>query len=496
MNYRKHPKPILEQNNAIHELDDLVAALSNQRFTFTEEEVLRPFWEMGEEIRLREDARFWQLDCGHWHLAEHRSANDYLVEHLRAGSWDGTHLEEMLSLMDSETGRFNVFCPVDPRLVCVDGNWRLADSESLPVLTDETRLTLDQLADDLLERWQLTSRSPWHTRDIQTCLGELGWTSDDSSLLIITAWLISRNHEWARVAKDLWIPNEFLPGLSLTYYRVTGITPDPATPSLVQFSSEESETNEGDETEQENEILRQPPTSSVEDRILTWKVALRTLHLNNGYIPVPPEVISGIRRWIGMGDVIYVQGIWFEDAARFDLWLDVNNGRLYGDGLADRIGLLDAGSILKARWDVSGVLLSVVGVNEEINQEEARLIDPDSLASLRRGLGESYRVSIHAILTAEVDGLPVSELHRRLCERQGHAVHHGSLRAILCLCPEFYRIGRLWKLKPDVNGAPDLRKSLVRLEAEVQGQIGLAGLHRVARDKIDQVFRRLTHQDG
>ena len=50
-------------------LDEVVERFQYSRRTFTEEEALAAVWACGEDIRLREDPRFWEIaGCGHSHL--------------------------------------------------------------------------------------------------------------------------------------------------------------------------------------------------------------------------------------------------------------------------------------------------------------------------------------------------------------------------------------------------------------------------------------------
>ncbi len=58
---------ILEEPAKLFELDNWVETCfqSRRRFTFTEEEVLKPLWDEGEDIRLREDSRFQAMVLPH-----------------------------------------------------------------------------------------------------------------------------------------------------------------------------------------------------------------------------------------------------------------------------------------------------------------------------------------------------------------------------------------------------------------------------------------------
>src|SRR6266446_1598929 len=97
-------------------LDQVVECFQYRRRTFTEEEALTAVWACGEDMRLREDPRFWEIaGCGHFHLAHHRLANRQLADRLWQGLWDGHNLDAEIEKLDAvEPGTFHVFCEADP----------------------------------------------------------------------------------------------------------------------------------------------------------------------------------------------------------------------------------------------------------------------------------------------------------------------------------------------------------------------------------------------
>jgi hypothetical protein len=485
MKYIQRANPIVHLHDTIKELDPIVSVLQSRRFTFTEADALGALWAQGEEVRLREDARFWQLESGHWHLAAQKLANDLLVERLRKGDWEGRELEAYLLALDEQLGGFHVFCPIDSRLTCLDGTWRLTYEERLPVVSADQKAQLDALVNNLYEKWRIESNAaPWQTQQIITVLNELGWNTSIEDLIgFVTAWLFTRA-DWARVAQDLWLPRADLP-VPQPPKILTVLPVHAKTLADGQSLTKEQTDADGPFTPSEHDDsndLPSPPVTRDANDALTWRFALRTIHLINGYLPIPPEARTLYPTYQEIARTVALQGIWYEDAARFRVWLNCENNWLFGDALAERIGLLDAGTILRIKWDKSGILFTFEGVDEIINHEEARLADPEALAQLRRGLGESYRQSLRTILTEQVEGLSATDLYRRLCERQRHTVHRGSFQAVLTASPEFYRTGRIWKIKPDVNGEDQFRATLVKYD--IPADKPLSGLLRKAQQQI------------
>jgi hypothetical protein len=92
--YARAREYALNPRSSVNLLDGVVERFQRARRTFTEEEALADVWASGEDIRLREDPRFWEIaGCGHFHLAHHRLANRVLADRLWQGVWDGSYLD-------------------------------------------------------------------------------------------------------------------------------------------------------------------------------------------------------------------------------------------------------------------------------------------------------------------------------------------------------------------------------------------------------------------
>src|SRR6266567_1729626 len=112
------PAPIPELNDWIAEYQN-----SQQRFTFTEAEILQASWDQGEDILLREDSRFKEATLpelpfpGQWQLSTHTIANQLIYDCLLNDDWDGEDLCHYLQLLDQQhiEATFHIFCRSDKR---------------------------------------------------------------------------------------------------------------------------------------------------------------------------------------------------------------------------------------------------------------------------------------------------------------------------------------------------------------------------------------------
>lgn len=110
--------------------DRVVEQFSKSLLSFTEDEALKSsHWDLGEDARLREDARFRPTPWGRWILASHLLANDLLYRQLREGDRSEIFLAEALEAFKKATERPSVVCSNDPRLVTAQGLVRLAAME-------------------------------------------------------------------------------------------------------------------------------------------------------------------------------------------------------------------------------------------------------------------------------------------------------------------------------------------------------------------------------
>ena len=111
-------------------LDSVAAAAFTGRLSLDEEAVLRDaIWARGQDIRLREDARFRQTPWGRWISSGGYLANDAVREELRQVGKRWIDVEEVLSELDRLAQRRCVLCTADPRLVVFAGKVRLSAQE-------------------------------------------------------------------------------------------------------------------------------------------------------------------------------------------------------------------------------------------------------------------------------------------------------------------------------------------------------------------------------
>jgi hypothetical protein len=465
-------------------LDEAVARLSASRYTFTEEEALQPIWECGYDVSPQIDPRerfvlAYEADGKHprqWRLSTQALANNRLLDALRSGTWDGRDLESELSRLDIEDQVHYVFCPSDSRFATLpDGNLEPTDLERNIALDPEARAKLDALGPRLLEQWKAEDAKPLTVRQITERLGALGWSeaSARNGWLLVRAWLIGWS-EVSRVGQDYWMPNDKIPeGPQRTRLQVlpvgSGSIPMETSDTMtVLSSSSDSAEHKATPTMSKNPLI---PGRAVIATIENWAYPLRTIHLLEGFVPVPPPVRSAYPpRAVGEGDREVLRGLWYNDDESLWLWLDRVQDRLYGPDLAQKLAWLEAGNVLQGQWTPDVVVLLITGHDDEVQREESRLVDPQALKALRGGIGETYRQSIQTILAEHVEGLTCSQVVSALRERQGHDVHRGTVRALL-YAGGFVQQGGRWFAAPQPEvGARKLRAALIETLVAEEGE--------------------------
>jgi hypothetical protein len=130
-----------------------------------------------------------------------------------------------------------------------------------------------------------------------------------------------------------------------------------------------------------------------------------------------------------------------------------------------------------------------------VQREEERLVDPQALKALRGGLGESYRQSLQAILSAKPDGLTFAQVVQALRERQGHDVPRNTVRAIL-YAGGFLHHDRSWFAAPEnEHGERKLRAALVQTlvdREESKPERPIANLSEKQLVQVQAIRARLT----
>lgn len=451
-------------------LEATIARLWPLRRTFTEEEALRPLWEEGYEIAAHPEVGFAlarEADGRHerqWRLAEQRLANDRLLDLLVAGAWDGRDLDAQLARLDTEEGGHHTFCSIDDRFETERGGMlvparREVDAPLLPAVQAE----LEALGPALLGRWREAGAAPMTVRGLTAWLGDLGWPGarERESWLLVRSWL----RGWSlvqRVGQDYWLPAVNLPTPpARARLSVLPVHPadreTPAQPATVADADRHVPPPEARGAGKQVQLDGVAGASSA-----AWTTLLRTINLIEGFLSVPVAARAAYPvRATGEGDHTALPGLWHTTGDGIWLWLDRAGDRLFGPPLAEHLAWCEAGDLLRVDWAPDAIVLRVVGHDDEIQREEARLVDLEELAALRGGLGESYRQSLQAILLAAPDGLPFADVVAVLRERQGHAIHRGTIRAVLASGGFVHRQGRWFAAANDAAGGRQLRAVLV-----------------------------------
>lgn len=156
----------------ISSFDATVERFIDSPTSFTEEDALKiSHWELGEDVRLREDARFRPTPWNRWILGSHLLVNEYLYREFLDGASTELSLNVALAELNQAISRPVMFCPGDSRFICVKGKIRLAASElsDRPKLESPTELekyvthlplhTLSAVADlELPSKWDHSSQ--------------------------------------------------------------------------------------------------------------------------------------------------------------------------------------------------------------------------------------------------------------------------------------------------------------------------------------------------
>ncbi len=474
--------PFLLQPGQLSELDNWLDEYlrSKGRFTFSEEDVLRPVWETGEEVRLREDSRFKKVGFfpksgeTQWQLTEHSLANQMLHELMLDEQWDGHDLLQRLENLDqaSNDSVFHIFCPADDRFRLSQDeqglyNLTLSADDVMVEFTSEQKRIIDQLAPQLLSLWPDQRTEPWTTSSLLEELKRLSGLSEPLEHAVPAAlehWLL-RQEAWVRVGVDSWIPKRKLPSIPARHrYAVMPVFSAGEGDAIMLPSMKEDEDLENADF-QGVERPADERDHNLSDKFVRWRVILRVHHINEGTVPVPKQARPLYPYARRLAVIVAIPGLWFADEHFMTVWLDRTKNRLFGEDIQNQFAFLEAGEILEVEWTTVGLVFRTLGVDSNVAEEEARLIDLAYLSQLRSSALESYRVSLRAIMNADQKALSFQELYEQLCNRQRHKPNRSSIRAILSSSPEFVFIGeeQKWALNPEVapeEGAKLLRRSI------------------------------------
>lgn len=441
----------------------MVERFSISRFTFTEDEALAEVWASGEDVRLREDSRFWEIEgAGHFQLSHHVLANELLADRLWQGVWAGDDIVRELGRMDesNEDNKFHVFCPADPRLVEQDSKFVLAACPTLR-LPERLKSQLDSLATELLAA-HVESGVHLSTVELRERLLRLRDDLDlGEGVELLESWLCGRS-EWEAIARGLWLPAQLVPPPAAPKpFRVWRIASD-NTGGAVAEECEYVEESEGVEQGGLGCVIRlpDPPVERHPDSSVSWTQVLRTIHLQGAYLPVPTAARFRYPRFVGRQGAVVVNALSHDSGLEGHIWLDRSSHRFFGDLLTEVLEWEEAGRKLYIRWQPAGLVLRLGEVDEQVREEETRHVDPQTLYELRMGHGESYRQSLADILH-ERGGLGFRALYDELSKRQGHYPSRPSVRAVLAHSPEFVRSDELWTWREAPGSARTFRRSII-----------------------------------
>jgi hypothetical protein len=511
----------LEDSSELTELDGWVQECikSRKRFTFSEREVLQSLWDKGEDIRLREDSRFCEVMLPsqaqevQWRLKRQIITNQHLYELLEDEEWDGKDLYQYLEHFDQSISEdaFHIFFLHDHRFIISyddQGFYHIslrADRKKI-ILTPEQKNSADQLASQLLALFPDNTRTPWSTHVLLEHLKQLSATADmweEVLPVAIENWLLQRE-EWVRVGRDSWFPQALIPSLGKSHQYAVLPVLSPVEGRSFSFPSISYESPIAQEISQSVD-----ETSRQQDQLIVstvkWKMTLRTLHINEGYIPIPTKARIFYPRAKKLSSLVAVAGVWFADASEMTIWLDTEKHQLYGPDIQDQLAFLVAGTMLEMLWTSSGMSFNTIGVDATVAEEEARLVDLTALAHSRSALLESYRDSLRAIMASSNTGWSFSELYNELCSRQQHKPNRSTIRTVLSSSPEFtfVRAENKWIVNPDISpedGTKIVRRAkaiahynIVESDIKQQECLSLAEMIAKSRERLGYLRSLYTH---
>jgi hypothetical protein len=452
-------------------LDEAYAHLKTTRRTFTEREALSAARREGYDLRLSFDERFARAEPRrgsippHWRLAEQTLANTHLLNELKVGNWDGQKLDEKLLALDQEDQLHYTFYPHDPRLFLNKrGAWE-ANGERQITLPLGLKEELDTFKDRLHARW-LEFNAPLTVGQILMVLEELGWEHHALASIhrYLRAWLLT-SEQFRRVGSDYWIPVEQLPP-EIQRSRLQVLPIRTAEPDTLVDEAHFARLMSGEQGRSQLGEQMLFGGSATKTQV-TWTTTLLSVHLIEGFLPIP-KAVRGIYPPVTPGEeqTSVLKGLWHDDATELWIWLDRLHHRLYGPDLLDKIGFLSAGIKLRIEWHAEQIVLREVGHDQEVQQQETRLVDMEELKRLRGGIGEGYRQAIQALLLAAPEGLTCKEIVIAIRERHNHTASRGTIRATLASGGFIQHAQRWFAATSTTLGAKKLKEAL--LEALVE----------------------------
>lgn len=465
MKYVQHKNFYLNPRKPIELLDSVVSKFSKYRYTFTEEEALAEIWNTGEDIRLREDPRFWEVNgLGHFHLSNQCLANEILADQLWRGLWDGQELEKELARLDSlKVNTFHVFCSADSRFT-QDNSVLILNARPFIKVPTELQEQINLVLDKFLSVHQENTK-PLTTQQISEQLiylqEKLG--KEENSIDILESCLYQRS-DWTEIARGLWLPTNLVPCLDIPkHFRVWQVN----SANHEGFKSIEITENSTNQPLSDNNTIKllDPPVEKHLDTSISWIQVLRTIHIHNKYLPIPVSAQFRYPKFVGYkSNVIAIKGVFFDSGEEDYLWLDCEQHRLFGEFLATIIEWETSGRKLHLTWFPDAIVIKLGEIDKQVQQEEIRHIDPESLQNLRLSQGESYRKTLSEILRNNLNGLDFRSLYEKLSNLQKHYPNRNTIRIILAQSPEFICDGAIWKWQEKENSPQTLQDFLRRAD--------------------------------
>jgi len=155
--------------------------------------------------------------------------------------------------------------------------------------------------------------------------------------------------------------------------------------------------------------------------------------------------------------------------------------------------------VLEMTLTTTSIVFRTCDVDQQVAEEEVRLVDLSDLAQLRSTALESYRASLRAILTKYNSPLRFQELYGELCNRQQHQPNRATIRSVLSSSPEFVFLKAAGK-SPGVSatGAQREKSNEITAIPVLLRQLALAGCIVTidAMGTQTQIASQIREQEG
>jgi hypothetical protein len=259
-------------------------------------------------------------------------ANSALYELLVDERWDGKDLHACLEQLDREAqgASLHVFCLHDQRFLLSEDkqgvySLSLSTDKGKQELTLEQKSIIERVVPQLLLVVAQNSKKPWSTASI---MEELKSLSEESEVLdacvpaALENWLLTQQ-AWVRVGVDTWLPKGEVPRVEKRHrYAVLPVSSAENSRNLAMPEVVNEQTLTWNTIQTVEELMdTEAQEFHFPNKSVRWRVALRTVHINEGSVPIPKQATTLYPHARRLSGNIALAGVWFTDASEMTVWL-------------------------------------------------------------------------------------------------------------------------------------------------------------------------------